>query len=135
MIIYIVSCIKPQFIAAFQLQGVGRNYRPWLSPYGVLQFSLLLELPSNLEHLAQNLDPFTHLLGLSVVEACRSFVPNPAAGPALKWPNDIYAKVDGRLEKIGAIVVNTIPTTQFGSVKRILIGEGISPSTYTCLMS
>ena len=73
---------------------------------------------------------------MSVVEACRPFVSNPAAGPALKWPNDIYAKVGNRLEKIGGIVVNTIPpTTQFGPVKRILIGEGISPSTYTCLMS
>ena len=122
-------------VATFQLQGIGRNYRPWLSPYGVLQFSLLLELPSHLEHLAENLDPFTHLFGMSVVEACRPFVSNTTIGPALKWPNDIYAKVNNRLEKIGGIVVNTIPpTTQFGPVKRILIGEGISPSIYTCLM-
>ena len=121
-------------LATFQLQGVGRNHRPWLSPYDVLQWSLLLELPPSLEHLTRNLDPFMHLIGLTVVETCRLFLSDAIAPMvALKWPNDIYARVDGKLEKIGGIVVNNIPTTLPGSRSRILIGERNSLSHYMCL--
>ena len=112
-------------LAAFQLQGVGRSHRPWLSPYDVLQWSLLLELPAGLEYLAQNLDPFVHLISLTIVETCRLYLPiTTASAAALKWPNEIYATVKGRLEKIGGIVVNNIPTTLSGSGQRIVIGEG-----------
>jgi len=121
-------------VATFQLQGVGRNYKPWLSPFGVLQWSLLLELPPNLEHLIQNLDPFTHLLGLTIVETCRRWLLDTENGISLKWPNDIYGTLEGRYEKIGGIVVNSIPATQLGSRSRILIGERTPPSNYAPLM-
>ena len=115
-------------LATFQLQGVGRNHRPWLSPYDILQWSLLLELPPGLEHLTQKLDPFMHLIGLTVVETCRLYLPiTTASAIALKWPNDIYATVKGRLEKIGGIVVNSIPRTHSGSRNRIVIGKGKPP--------
>jgi len=110
-------------LATFQLQGVGRNHRPWLSPYDVLQWSLLLELPPDLEHLTRRLDPFMHLIGLTVVETCRHYLSNTTTSMiALKWPNDIYARVGNRLEKLGGIVVDNIPTPP-GSKNRILIGE------------
>ena len=122
-------------LATFQLQGVGRNYRPWLSIYDVLQWSLLLELPPGLEHLTRKLDPFLHLIGMTVVETCRHYLPNGTTSTvALKWPNDIYARVGARLEKIGGIVVNSIPTTLPGSRSRILIGERNPLSNYMCLM-
>lgn len=75
-----------------------------------------------------------HLLGLTVVETCRLCLPDTTAVLALKWPNDIYASVDGRLEKIGGIFVNNIPGTPSGSRNRILIGERTSLLDYARLM-
>jgi biotin-(acetyl-CoA carboxylase) ligase len=122
-------------LATFQLQGVGRNYKPWLSPHGVLQWSLLLELPPKLEHLNRNTDLFTQLLGLTVVETCRRrFLGSAAPRLALKWPNDIYASVNDQREKIGGIVVNYIPATLSGPRNRILIGERTPLSKYPRLM-
>ena len=115
-------------LATFQLQGVSQNHRPWLSPYGVLQWSLLLELPPGLEHMSKKLDPLMHLIGLTIVETCRLYLPiSTASAVALKWPNDIYATIKGRLEKIGEIVVNNIPRTLSGSRNRIVIGKGKPP--------
>ena len=115
-------------LATFQLQAVGRNHRPWLSPYGVLQWSLLLELPPGLEHLSKKSDPFVHLISLTVVETCRLYLPiTTASAITLKWPSDIYAIVKGRLEKIGEIVVNNIPRTLSGSRNRIVIGKENPP--------
>jgi hypothetical protein len=64
-----------------------------------------------------------HLLGLTVVETCRLYLPETTAPSlVLKWPNDIYVNNNGQLEKIGGIVVNHIPVTP-GRRSRILIGK------------
>ena len=69
-----------------------------------------------------------HLIGLTVVETCRRYLPRTAASTvSLKWPNDIYATYRGQPEKIGGIIVNNIPTTLPGSRNRILIGERNPP--------
>jgi biotin-(acetyl-CoA carboxylase) ligase len=72
-----------------------------------------------------------HVLGLTVVETCRLYLPETTAPSlGLKWPNDIYVSDNGRLEKIGGIVVNHIPANP-GQKSRILIGRRSPPFLIT----
>jgi biotin-(acetyl-CoA carboxylase) ligase len=83
----------------------------------------LLELPPDFAHLTGTLEPFVHLLGLTVVETCRLYLSETAAiSLGLKWPNDIYMNDNGQLKKIGEIVVNHISVNP-GRKSRILIGK------------
>lgn len=52
-----------------------------------------------------------YLVGIAVVEACREVLGHAGDAVVLKWPNDIYAKVETptgtELRKIGGILINT----------------------------
>jgi hypothetical protein len=115
------------------MQGVGWDQRPWLSPYGILQWSLLLELPPDLEHRIRNSDAFTRLLGLTVVETCLYLLGTTASSLGLNGPSDIYANVNGRLVKIGGIVMDTIQADP-GREDRVLIGTRFPLPNYARLM-
>jgi biotin---protein ligase len=97
-------------LATQQLSGRGRGANVWLSPAGCLQFSVLLRSPPRLK--PSSIVFIQYLFGLAVVEACRLALPGKGGDKVrLKWPNDIYAVVQGpsgeEKKKIGGILVNT----------------------------
>ncbi|KAH8116271.1 class II aaRS and biotin synthetase [Phellopilus nigrolimitatus] len=108
-------------LATHQLSGRGRGSNTWLSPPGCLQFSLFLRVLSPLSR---------------VQSPCRSssVLGNFGDKVRLKWPNDIYAVLEGGgVKKIGGILVNTSFT---GGIVDIVIGCGLnvlSPSPLTSL--
>jgi biotin---protein ligase len=96
-------------LATYQLSGRGRGSNVWVSPLGCLQWSLLLRPPPEFPN--NKLVFIQYLVGLAVVEACRNVMGETGNCVVLKWPNDIYAKIQGgekeELRKIGGILVNT----------------------------
>ena len=113
------------FLASFQLTGRGRGSNVWLSPPGCLQFSLLLTLPSSL---SSKLVFIQYLMALAVCEAVDE---DGRLGVRIKWPNDIYAEVEGvggtevgsgkkGKAKLGGILVNT---NYIGNKWRIVVGK------------
>ncbi|KAG6810835.1 hypothetical protein H0H92_010130 [Tricholoma furcatifolium] len=111
-------------IASYQLAGRGRGSNVWLSPAGCLQFSVLLRVPLS-SFPASKLVFVQYLFALAVVEGCRdeSVLGKRGKYIRLKWPNDIYAVVDGDRKKIGGVLVNTSFT---GGKVDILIGCGVN---------
>ncbi|KAG8830491.1 biotin holocarboxylase synthetase [Serendipita sp. 399] len=95
-------------MATYQLSGRGRGNNVWVSPRGCLQWSLLLRPPSQFR--SNKLVFIQYLVGLAVVEACRDVMGKIGESVALKWPNDIYAKVrtskGEESRKIGGILLN-----------------------------
>ncbi|GLB41500.1 putative biotin-protein ligase, N terminal [Lyophyllum shimeji] len=111
-------------LASYQLAGRGRGANMWLSPSGCLQFSVLLRVP--LSTFPSNKLVFVqYLFALAVVEACRdeSVLGTRGEQVRLKWPNDIYAVLDGERRKIGGILVST--SFSGGNVD-IVIGCGLN---------
>ena len=115
-------------MASFQLSGRGRGSNVWLSPPGCLQFSILLTLPSSL---SSKLVFIQYLMALAVSEAVDE---DGRLGVRIKWPNDIYAEVEGvggsevgsgkkGRAKLGGILVNT---NYIGGQWRIVVGCGIN---------
>lgn len=113
------------FLASFQLTGRGRGSNIWLSPPGCLQFSLLLTLPNSL---ASKLVFIQYLMALAVCEAVDD---DGRLGVRIKWPNDLYAEVEGvggtevgsekkGKAKLGGILVNT---NFVGGKWRIVVGK------------
>ncbi|WVF65761.1 biotin-[acetyl-CoA-carboxylase] ligase [Kwoniella sp. CBS 6097] len=116
------------FLASFQLSGRGRGSNIWLSPPGCLQFSLLLDLPASL---SSKMVFVQYIMALAVCEAVDE---DGRLGVRIKWPNDIYAEVEGvggtevgsgqkGKAKIGGILVNT---NFVGGRWRIVVGCGIN---------
>ncbi|WVW80144.1 biotin-[acetyl-CoA-carboxylase] ligase [Kwoniella bestiolae CBS 10118] len=116
------------FLATFQLSGRGRGSNVWLSPAGCLQFSLLLDLPSSL---SSKMVFIQYIMALAVCEAVDE---DGKLGVRIKWPNDIYAEVEGiggtevgsgkkGKAKLGGILVNT---NFVGGKWRIVVGCGIN---------
>ncbi|OCF57904.1 biotin-[acetyl-CoA-carboxylase] ligase [Kwoniella mangroviensis CBS 10435] len=116
------------FLATFQLSGRGRGSNIWLSPAGCLQFSLLLDLPSSLSN---KMVFIQYIMALAVCEAVDE---DGKLGVRIKWPNDIYAEVEGvsgteigsgkkGKAKLGGILVNT---NFVGGKWRIVVGCGIN---------
>ena len=106
------------FVARHQVAGRGRGKNGWISQQGCLQFSV------KIVHLNVKTAIFIqYLFGLAVVEAiksCSSDIP-----VFLKWPNDIYAKLQGDLIKIGGILI----TTEFQAGRLLVtIGCGLNVS-------
>jgi len=66
-----------------------------------------------------------YLFGLAVTEACRSPSMLGSVGDSvrLKWPNDLYAVVEGNKKKIGGILVNT---NFSGGKVEVIIGCGVN---------
>jgi len=116
-------------LATFQLKGIcSSTDRIWLSPYGVLQWTLMLDVPNNFGGRA-HLDAAVHVVSLAVVEACQPLLAaahRPNLG--LKWPNDIYiaSGAGGRPEKVGGVLVELLPERVSEATKRILIGQTIT---------
>ncbi|WRT65701.1 biotin-[acetyl-CoA-carboxylase] ligase [Kwoniella shivajii] len=116
------------FLASFQLSGRGRGSNIWLSPPGCLQFSLLLDLPASL---SSKMVFIQYIMALAVCEAVDE---DGRLGVRIKWPNDIYADVEGvggtevgsgkkGKAKLGGILVNT---NFVGGKWRIVVGCGIN---------
>ncbi|WVQ79125.1 biotin-[acetyl-CoA-carboxylase] ligase [Cryptococcus sp. DSM 104549] len=116
------------FLASFQLSGRGRGSNIWLSPPGCLQFSLLLDLPASL---SSKMVFIQYIMALAVCEAVDE---DGRLGVRIKWPNDIYAEVEGvggsevgsgkkGRAKLGGILVNT---NFVGGKWRIVVGCGIN---------
>nr|ODO02444.1 biotin-[acetyl-CoA-carboxylase] ligase [Cryptococcus depauperatus CBS 7855] len=116
------------FLASFQLSGRGRGSNMWLSPPGCLQFSLLLDLPS---FMSTKMVFIQYIMALAVCEAVDN---DGKLGVRIKWPNDIYAQVEGvggtevgsgqvGRAKLGGILVNT---NLVGGRWRIVVGCGIN---------
>ncbi|KAK8861576.1 biotin-[acetyl-CoA-carboxylase] ligase [Kwoniella newhampshirensis] len=116
------------FLASFQLSGRGRGSNIWLSPPGCLQFSILLELPASL---SSKMVFIQYIMALAVCEAVDD---DGRLGVRIKWPNDIYAEVEGvggtevgsgkkGKAKLGGILVNT---NFVGGKWRIVVGCGIN---------
>ncbi|OXB34659.1 biotin-[acetyl-CoA-carboxylase] ligase [Cryptococcus neoformans] len=116
------------FLASFQLSGRGRGSNMWLSPPGCLQFSLLLDLPASL---SSKMVFIQYIMALAVCEAIDE---DGRLGVRIKWPNDIYAEVEGvggtevgsgkkGKAKLGGILVNT---SFVGGKWRIVVGCGIN---------
>ena len=117
-------------LATFQLEGHGSSTdRVWLSPYGVLQWTLMLNVPSWFRDDRVHLDAAVHIVSLAVVEACRPLLDvQHRQRLGLKWPNDIYIAAGAQepLEKVGGVIVELIPETGQGGTRRILIGQLIT---------
>ncbi|KAG6840196.1 hypothetical protein C0991_008278 [Blastosporella zonata] len=111
-------------LASYQLAGRGRGSNIWLSPSGCLQFSVLQRVSLS-KFPASKLVFVQYLFALAVVEACRDEAVLGKWGKQvrLKWPNDVYAVVEGERKKIGGILVNT--SFSGGNVD-IIIGCGLN---------
>ncbi|EIW66559.1 biotin-[acetyl-CoA-carboxylase] ligase [Tremella mesenterica] len=117
------------FLASFQLTGRGRGSNIWLSPPGCLQFSILLDVPSSM---SSKLVFIQYLTALAVCEAVDE---DGRLGVRIKWPNDIYAEVEGvggsevgsgvkGKAKLGGILVNT--NFVGGMWRVVVVGCGIN---------
>jgi BirA family biotin operon repressor/biotin-[acetyl-CoA-carboxylase] ligase len=103
-------------VADLQTAGRGRRGRAWLSPAGVnLMVSLALRPRVRPE--------LSSLLGLSVAMALREACAwaAPAAGLAIRWPNDLVDR-DGR--KVAGILIETVLAE--GRLVEAVIGMGIN---------
>ncbi|KAI8818983.1 biotin-protein ligase [Fimicolochytrium jonesii] len=109
--------------ATHQVAGRGRGKNSWISQAGCLMFSYALE-----HHDMKSAIFVQYLVGLSLVDAVRARPGCENLPIHLKWPNDIYARVDDGpdgLRKIGGILVTS--SYQDGAF-RMVIGCGVNVS-------
>ncbi|TIC30695.1 class II aaRS and biotin synthetase [Wallemia mellicola] len=105
-------------LASHQLAGRGRGKNAWVSSSGCLQFSLVLRLDASK---AAYVVFVQYLVGLAIIQALKSHTKD--LDISLKWPNDIYALKDGKLLKIGGILINS----QFIDGQFVLVvGAGVN---------
>lgn len=95
------------FTALCQLSGRGRGTKNWISPpVGCLQFSFIL-----LHNDAASVVWVQYLLAVAICQALKTLPGYEWLPLHLKWPNDVYARVDTSegqvLKKIGGILVNS----------------------------
>ncbi|EPX72445.1 biotin-protein ligase [Schizosaccharomyces octosporus yFS286] len=119
--------------ANYQTAGRGRGQNMWVSPYGVLAFSFVVNVPSrNFSTVPVAL--FQYLMALSVVNGIRNYAPGYENMPVfIKWPNDVYAAVneggtfyqEKRYTKISGIIVTS---TYEKDVLHLVIGCGVNVS-------
>ena len=121
------------FVADHQVSGKGRAGNFWISSPACLQFTLLLEHPT--EH-NNRLPLLQFLMAISIAETINSFPINGGKNKnnihaRIKWPNDIYLCKDDNddvIGKVAGILVNCVS----GSKKikttntQVLIGVGIN---------
>ncbi|QGU03889.1 biotin--[acetyl-CoA-carboxylase] ligase [Corynebacterium comes] len=105
-------------IAGHQSAGRGRLGRPWTAPPGSQAILSVLLRPSASE--LDRLGTIPLATGLAVLDAVRS-VAHAAAGPELKWPNDVLW--DG--QKICGILAEA---AGFPEDPRIVVGLGVNVS-------
>ncbi|KAJ3324299.1 biotin holocarboxylase synthetase [Boothiomyces sp. JEL0866] len=90
------------FVASQQSAGKGRGKNSWISQKGCLQFSMRL-IHTNMASVVF----IQYLMGLAVVQGIRKTKGCENLNVHLKWPNDIYAKTEDGLKKIGGILITS----------------------------
>jgi BirA family biotin operon repressor/biotin-[acetyl-CoA-carboxylase] ligase len=106
------------WVAEQQTAGRGRQGRTWESPRGE---NLLFSTLARLRCAPARLPPVALAVGLAVRDAVAAIA--PAAGPVIKWPNDVL--VGGR--KIAGVLVEAI--TVGSRVEAVVIGVGLNVHT------
>eukprot|EP00795_Rhopilema_esculentum_P017500 gene17500-9118_t len=89
--------------AGQQTQGKGRGGNVWLSPFGCMMFSVLVQIPSS-SLLGQRMPFLQHIAAVAFVRSVRSKEGYEDINVRIKWPNDIYV---GDSIKIGGLIVNS----------------------------
>ncbi|EPY53984.1 biotin-protein ligase [Schizosaccharomyces cryophilus OY26] len=119
--------------ANYQTEGRGRGQNMWVSPYGVLAFSFIINVPSH-SFSTTPVALFQYLMALSVVNGIRNYGPGYEDIPAfIKWPNDVYACVNEggplypkkKYMKLSGIIVTS---TYEKDVLHLVIGCGVNVS-------
>ncbi|WBW70632.1 biotin-protein ligase Bpl1 [Schizosaccharomyces osmophilus] len=119
--------------ANYQTAGRGRGQNMWVSPYGVLAFSFIVNVPSE-NFSTTPVALFQYLMALSVVNGVRNYAPGYEDIPVfIKWPNDVYASVsegeslhqEKRYTKLSGIIVTS---TYENDVLHLVIGCGVNVS-------
>jgi biotin--protein ligase len=106
------------FVADHQLLGRGRGHNTWISQNGSLQFSLMVEYKSS-----RTLIFIQYLFALAIVEAIKSFSGYSEFPVFIKWPNDIYTRYNGKLLKLGGILVTS---SYENGIFKLVIGCGLN---------
>jgi biotin--protein ligase len=122
-------------LCAHQLSGRGRGGNAWISPPGVLSFSMVMHHPGRA---SRTLVFMQYLVSLATVEAIRDM---SGLDVRIKWPNDVYIKVpddfplpsqapafthaEGQFVKISGSLVST---TFWQNTFIMVVGIGINVS-------
>src|SRR5690606_201184 len=105
-------------LAERQTGGRGRRGRPWASP---LAANLYLSVGRRFDAGLARLGGLSLVAGIAVVETLHA-LDVPAA--RLKWPNDVVVAGDGRLRKLGGILVEG--GGEYAGPARAVIGIGLN---------
>ncbi len=104
-------------LTEIQTAGRGRRGRQWLAPPGS---GLCMSLAWRFEQLPASPGSLTLAVGVWVAEALASL----GIQTGLKWPNDLYAVVDGVPAKLGGILVEL--RGELSGRATVVIGIGIN---------
>jgi biotin--protein ligase len=109
-------------IASKQCSGRGRNTNSWISSPGALQFTVSLH-----HNNISTISSIQFLIGICIANAIKSFDVFKNVNVHLKWPNDIYLKINENgeesLKKIGGILSESV---YVNNTYNILLGCGIN---------
>ncbi|KAK9319739.1 biotin-protein ligase [Lipomyces orientalis] len=79
-------------VGTVQVAGRGRGGNVWVSPLGLLAFSIVIRHPVAIQSVAP-LVFVQYIASLAIVEAIRTYGPGyDELDVRLKWPNDVYAR-------------------------------------------
>lgn len=101
-------------VATRQSAGTGRGGHAWVSPFGGLYLSAIVDLPS----------PQPGLIPLALGERLRQyFEESYGVRSVLKWPNDVLIPAErGPLRKLAGVIVDRVDE------RKAVIGVGINVS-------
>lgn len=105
-------------LAERQTGGRGRRGRSWASP---LAANLYLSVARRFDAGLARLGGLSLVAGIAVAEALHALGVERAR---LKWPNDLVVTVDGRLHKLGGILVEG--GGEYAGPARAVIGIGLN---------
>jgi len=105
-------------LAERQTAGRGRRGRAWASP---LAANLYLSLARRFESGLARLGGLSLVAGIAVADALQGL---GVAEARLKWPNDVVVEREGRLRKLGGILVEG--GGEYAGPARAVIGIGLN---------
>ncbi|ORX78446.1 class II aaRS and biotin synthetase [Anaeromyces robustus] len=109
-------------VASKQRSGKGRNNNTWISSPSCLQFTFILHHKD-----IKTISSIQFLVGLCVVNAIKSFDVFKNIDVHLKWPNDVYLKINENgeesLKKIAGILIES---SYYNNDYILIIGCGIN---------
>ncbi|KAL2314975.1 Biotin--protein ligase [Schizosaccharomyces pombe] len=117
----------------YQTAGRGRGQNMWVSPYGTLAFSFIINVDAK-NFSTTPIALFQYLMALAVVRGIREYAPGYENIPAfIKWPNDVYVRVDKgginfqgkQYMKLSGIIVTS---NYRKNVLHLVVGCGINVS-------